>query len=186
MWRRRFIIGCARQQGHSAATYLQRRLVATVCTARATGLLLKRRSIAFHTLQGTRFLLSGNKAGQVYLLDTSNPKNVKILDIYSTGPGSSPHYIVPIEKGECVQSTRCSKVWALSLRPDFLVHAASLQFQAAVFRLPERMASCLYPHTAGGNQFAVADYFLDQGAIGAVHAGGNKRVFVLEVRTCCM
>ncbi|KAL4446347.1 hypothetical protein ABPG77_003154 [Micractinium sp. CCAP 211/92] len=81
--------------------------------------------------KGTRFLLSGNKAGQVYLLDTSNPKNVKILDIYSTGANSSPHYIVPIEKG--------------------------------------------------GNQFAVADYFLDQGAIGAVHAGGNKRVFVLEV-----
>ncbi|KAL4423721.1 hypothetical protein ABPG75_001022 [Micractinium tetrahymenae] len=73
--------------------------------------------------QGTRFLLSGNKAGQVYLLDTSNPKKVRILDIYSTGAGSSPHYIVPIEKG--------------------------------------------------GNQFAVADYFLDQGAIGAV--------FVLEV-----
>lgn len=48
------------------------------------------------------------------------------------------------------------------------------------------LASCVYPHTAGGNQFAVADYFLDQGAIGAVHAGGNKRVFVLEVRTCCM
>lgn len=38
---------------------------------------------------------------------------------------------------------------------------------------------------AGGNQFAVADYFLDQGAIGAVKAGGNKRVFVLEVRPGC-
>jgi hypothetical protein len=31
----------------------------------------------FQLLQGTRFLLSGQRAGQVYLLDTTNPKRVR-------------------------------------------------------------------------------------------------------------